>query len=369
MFVEFHKINKQQSTKGVRILTMAGFLFFFGLRGWVQTDCFNYYSDFDNFNTIWHGGLQQIVANAKTETVFWIYAILIKSIYPNYFFFVFISVLIDVAILNVVFKRYSKYYVLSFILFFIFFGTIIELNLLRNVKSILLFLLSLRYLEERRMLPYMLLNGLGMLFHVSSIVYLPLYFVLHRNFSKTVHWIIFIIGNILFLSKIQYIQPIFYFLGDIIGGRTETLVHAYFTNDVFDSPLVVGKAYMERVVTFVVIMLFYTKLKQDRNTCIFVNICLVYVICFLYFSEMKVILDRLSYLFIASYWIIYANLLNIIQINANRKLYITLIIIAALIKTGTPRDILFKYDNLVFGIQKFEERKKILDESIDKVKK
>ena len=85
-----------------------------------------------------------------------------------------------------------------------------EFNLYRNTKSFSLFLLSLPYLQNRKLLPYLLLNMTGCLFHISSMIYLPLYFVLYRKMSKE------IILDKLFYCQYSYFMNI-HFTSDIMN--------------------------------------------------------------------------------------------------------------------------------------------------------
>jgi hypothetical protein len=349
---EFVKINRQQSTKDIRWLTIIGFLFFFGLRGFVGTDWANYYPFFEgaedgSFST-WEPG-------------FIFYTFLIKSICANYFFWIFISSLIDVILLHVIFKRYSKYYVLAFILFLAFNGFIMEINLMRNIKSILLFLLSIKYLKQRRILPYILLNSLGILFHMSSIIYLPLYFILQREIPKIFLWIIFFVGVIIFLLQIEYIKPLLMFFARLIGGGLPDKVDAYFGYELYNQYKAFSLGFFERLLSFFLIVGFRPKLiKQDSSNNIFINIFILFFICCFYIAEANEVMTRLSTLFICSYWILYPAILNTIKNKLNKQLFLLILIVFVLLRTSFYNTFLFKYDNILFGIQKYEQRKELL---------
>jgi hypothetical protein len=358
MSEEFYKFNKQQSTKRVRMLTMLGFLFFFGLRGFVNTDWFGYYPFFEELPTIWQ--IHNITFSS--EIGFTIYSALIKSIWNSYFFWIFISTLIDVLILNAVFKKYAKYYVLSFIVFFLFSGVMIEVNLLRNVKSILLFLLSLRFLQERKALPYFLLNGLGMLFHLSAIIYLPLFFILHRQYSKVLLWAIFIAGNIIYLCSFKYIQPVFAFFADAIGGNVQVKIHSYFQHELYNHATGLTIGYLERFTTYILTMIFYNKIASRPGYTVFINMYVLYFICFFYFSELSELSMRLATLFVSSYWFLYPALFSLVRKLENKRMILLCLVVYASWKTIRGYDNVFqKYSNITFGIEKYEEKRKFYD--------
>ncbi|MDR0571480.1 MAG: EpsG family protein [Rickettsiales bacterium] len=360
MFVEFHKINKQQTTRNVRRLTVASFIFFFGLRGFVYTDWYNYYPFFNALPTIGDNGLYHVFHNSTYDIGFELYAVLIKSLWPNYFFWIFISSCIDMAILHICFKRYApNYYVFGFIVFFILGGDIMEINLMRNVKAILLFMLSLRYLQERKIAPYMLLNLIGVSFHLSAIVYFPLYFLLHKEFSKPFLWTIFIVGNIIFLFQISYIQPIFTFFADIIGPQAVAKVQTYFNYSQYNKPYGMSIGYFERIISYILFLLFYTKLKdQHRHNIVLINVFVLYFICFFYFAEIRGASVRMAGLFIFAYWLLYPNLYSVLQKKGNRMLFMILFFCTSIGRVAIHNNnLLHEYDNLIFGIKSYEVRK------------
>ncbi|MGL4347432.1 MAG: EpsG family protein [Chitinophagaceae bacterium] len=348
-------MNKNINTKYVRWAVIIGFLFFFGLRGHVYTDFINYYPYFQDLPTIWDGF-------KFTDYVFDIgfewYSMIIKSIWDNYFFWVFINTLIDVLILNIIFKRYSKYYVLSFILFILFQGIIIEFNFYRNVKAIMLFLLSLKYLEERKLTKYMILNLIGMSFHISSIIYLPLYFFLHKRFSIKLLIAIFVIGNIIFLFQIQYIEPIFQTLGNIFGGKIQEKIVIYFASEYFSKPYGLSIGYIERFLSYLFVLTYYKKLIQvNKQNILFINGYILYFICFFYFSEATVVTERVSLLFVFSYWILFTNIYSLFYHKNKKYIFIFVLLTYGSLKLiKLNSDIIMKYENLLFEVQSFQSR-------------
>jgi hypothetical protein len=358
MFWEFNKLSKQQSTKGIRMLTILGFLFFFGLRGYVFSDWYGYEYIFQKLPTLWSGNLVEGIKNANTDIGFCLYSVIIKSICPNYFFWTFISSFIDVVLLDVIFRRYSRYYVFAFVVFFAFAATAMEFNLMRNVKAILLFFISLKYLQERRVFPYMLLNVLGILFHISAIVYIPLYFFLHRKLSETFWWIVFVVGNIIFLFPIKYAEPLFTFFAGFISDKVALMIERYFNNTEY---LTITFGYIERIVTFVLVMLCYKKLiQQNKSNLMFINIYMLYFVAFFFFSEVRPVQERLSYLFVLAYAVIYPNMLAIAQRQRklNWQLYIMVLVVFFMLKiVQNHSDIFARYHNIVFEKQDVKQER------------
>jgi hypothetical protein len=381
MFAEFLLIKNQRGTNAVRWGVLVGFMFFFGLRGFIYTDWVIYHPFFEKLPTIWEGGLTSVlssdfseqfvtdanVGKAGVEMGFVYFSVLIKSIAPNYFFFVFINTLVDLILLDAFVKRYSKYYVLSFLLFFVFGGLGIEINLMRNVKALMLFLLSIRYITEKRLIPFLLLNGLGFLFHSSAILFFPMYFLLNKTWPKWLVWTLFAVGNVLYIFKIQYLQSAAIGLADLVGGRMGVKVRLYFASDFYNQAYGFGIGYFERVLTFLVVTLFGTKLcEHNPKSRIFINAFYLYFIVYFFFSEILVAVERLSLLFVFSYWILYPELLNYLQKTLQKWMVLCLLLFYSVVKTVQANSNIYaRYDNLMWGVQSFEDRKILIENYMD----
>jgi hypothetical protein len=356
MLIEFRQVSRQQSIRYVRMLTLIGFLFFFGLRGYVFSDWYGYEYFFQKLPTFWSGNFIEGIANTDREKGFYLYTAIVKSIYPSYFFWTFVSSLIDALLLDMIFRRYSKYYVFAFIVFFAFAAPVMEFNLMRNVKAILLFFASLKYLQERRIFPYMLLNVLGILFHISAVVYIPLYFFLHRKLPERFWWAVFVVGNIIFLFHISYAEPLFSFLASCISDKVALMVERYFNNTEY---LTLTLGYVERIVTFTIVMLCSRALiRQSKSNVIFINIYMLYFFVFFFFSEVRPVQERMAYLFVLSYAVIYPNLLAIAQRKINRQLCTMLLLIFFALKVAQNHSSIFsRYHNIVFEKQDVKEER------------
>lgn len=380
-FMEFRALKFERDIKFIRWAAIGGFVFFFGLRGFVFSDWALYYPMFDKIQTLWDGGLTSVLSQDFTEDFetdvsygktgmemgFIYFTVFFKSLIPNYFAWVFFNVVIDIILLNIFIKRYSPYYVLSIILFLIFGGILIECNLMRNIKSILLFLISLKYLQERKIIPYMALNLLGVLFHTSAILFFPLYFFLHKECPRWLMWTIFIVGNVLTLLQISYLEPLMLSFADVIGGRLGVQIKIYLASDLYSQAYGLSIGYLERVLTFLFLIFFQKKLidRKSHNK-IFINAYILYFIVFFFFSEIMVAVERLSYLFVFAYWIIYPELLALVE-DVVRKLFLFLVLtFFCALKLISMNSVVFsKYDNLLFGIESFEERSQRVYNDLD----
>lgn len=347
------------------------FLVFFGLRGFVQTDFIVYSQVFEEIPLL---GSDWWVYMLETgiEPLFLFYTSLLKMISENYHVYVFLSSAIDLCLLYIVFRRYlsAQYYAFFIAIFIVYSGVGLEFNLMRNIKSLLFFLISIRYIEVRDFKRFFILNLIGTLFHWSSFVYFPLYFFIHREMKQTVFFVLLFIS--LFLSIMApYIMPhIVKVVGVLFGGVVEERMNTYLLIDEFATKKIVSFGDMERLFFAFVISFSYNRLKNcSKSNIIWLNLYAVYMVSVLLSTGMVIILARFSILFIPACWILYTFLLQ-----TERKV-VRLFLFSLFagfmffrIYTFTHADVLNKYDNILLDkeIISYEERIKTYEQIFGK---
>lgn len=333
------------------------FLFFLGLRGYIYSDWINYSKAFDLLPTL--SSLDTFDINTlHWEKGFVFYLIILKSICNSYVFFQFVSCLIDFIILWFFFKRYiPNHIILGFAFYIIFDGMGMEINLMRNQKSIMLFLLSIPYITEKKFGKFALLNLVGCTFHISSIFYLPMYFVLGKKYNRKFILFLFILGNFFFLFQIKWVNALLTIFSDFLPGRLGLLIRAYLDKESMSASYGFSIGYIERLFSFVWIYNFYIRKRDlDKRLLPFVNSFVIYLFVFLYCSEMFVILQRIPILFAFGYWILYPLSYDMIK-KENKIIFLFLLLIYSVLKIGIGHsEILYSYDTLLFPKYTYEMR-------------
>lgn len=355
-WAEMNAQKDKQQLQVIRWVCCTTFFFFFGFRGLVGWDWVNYYPAFEDTKPLWGNFIQNF--DGIQDPGYVVYVTLIRSISSSYQFFTLISVLIDVMILNLTFKRYSSHYALSFAVFMVV-SLNMEIDTLRNMKSIMVFLLALPYLQQRKFMKYMLLVLLAVTLHISAIFYVPFYFFGHRRFSFRWFLLLFIVGNAVYLTQIPIIKPLVIETGRLLGGgRLAEMINAYMSSDIYSSARGITISYLERVATTILVLCYYNKLLRLKETnVLFVNIFILYVIVTLFMSEISVIFVRVGALFVISYWIIWPALADCFSIRNNFRIYLICLSVAAcLFVTVRSMSVLYKYDNFFTGTKSFADR-------------
>ncbi|MGL4687250.1 MAG: EpsG family protein, partial [Fusobacteriaceae bacterium] len=258
---------------GIGIVFMTRYLV-----GW---DWHNYYNDFYNLNFEYEKGYRFFV-------------ILIRKIYPNFNFFIGLNTIIDFILIGWVFRKYSPYPIFSLFLYLGISGLSLEVDLLRNVKSIFIFLISLKPLKEKKIYIFMFLNIIGMTFHITSIIYIFLYFLLNRNWNKNVVFGIFTLGILYYFSDYTLIVE---FLKKINFTRMNSYLELVPKEKING----ISIFFIERVIFFTIVYIgsyFIKKSDREKNIIsknheklflILENSSYIYVFLFLFCSELSVI--------------------------------------------------------------------------------
>lgn len=371
-----HKCLYATGKDNTHLLRSAYFilLIFSGLRGFVYTDFASYYPFYEMIGDL--KDLPYVFLVKGWEPGFIIYTYLCKLLVPNYFAWNFISTAIDLSLLYVFLKRYSPNQLLSLMIFFVMGFTALEFNVLRNAKAIFIFLISIKYIEERNLLKYSFAILLAFMFHTSAIFYWPLYFILNKRIPKKILWVVFVAGLIILLFNIHILpESLINYMSFITEDSDRFSRLSEHLSNEGESKISIGM--IERIITYLLVMKTYdNKMFQAKNRYIFSNMYVLFFIVWFYFSNMGTALQRFNYMFIPCYWILYPSWIECNRVNfpqgqmlISRKLAhnIRLFIIAFLfLRTMVMGDGNLKYENVLTGASTFEQRMEYLDRQWDR---
>ena len=336
-------------------------LLFFGLRGYVYTDFTNYKPFFDlidGFNS-----LADVILFKGWEPGFVVYAALCKMLIPNYFAWNFISTIIDLFLLYKILERYSTNHLLSLMVFFVIGSAALEFNVLRNAKAIFIFLYALRYIEERRMWHYFAAIFIACLFHMSSVLFFPIYFILDKKWSKWVLITLCVVGAMIMILQFGFISNIVSRIPFADESRLQHL--ASYLDDASSYKSIFGN--VERIITMLIVIFFYDKLaKMNKGKYLFINMYVLLYISFSFCSESAVMVQRFQYMFIASFWILYPILIQYSKKKKNLWVYafvVALLLMKLVIIAGDPN---LEYENVITGVSDFDSKANIVMQNMGK---
>lgn len=337
-------------------ILLIGFL---GLRGFIGWDWWAYYPSYNNLPN----GFNYEIGYEIWSNIFY-------KIGLSYHHFTFINTVADILILAYVLKKYSKYPIFSMFLFLAVQGLSFEVDLLRNAKAVLLFIISIQFIKERKLIPFLILNILGMTFHMSSVIYLPMYFILNRNYSRKIVLPLIILGNIYYLFDTKLFIHILEYMSSILPAAVGGKITSYLSIIPQNYKLPVGTLYFERLVTFIMVFFFLHKEKNHREkenpySLIMENSFYIFYLIFLFTSEFFIASTRIGILFIYANWFLWGDIVENLR---DTKIKAAVFLIAVLIGGNriynhfdfNGNKILYRYENIITDHKSYEEKMKDL---------
>lgn len=338
------------------IILLIGFL---GLRGFIGWDWWAYYPSYNNLPN----GFNYEIGYEIWSNIFY-------KIGLSYHHFTFINTVADILILAYVLKKYSKYPIFSMFLFLAVQGLSFEVDLLRNAKAVLLFIISIQFIKERKLIPFLILNILGMTFHMSSVIYLPMYFILNRNYSRKIILPLIILGNIYYLFDTKLFIHILEYMSSVLPVAVGGKITSYLSIIPQNYKLPIGTLYFERLVTFIMVFFFLHKEKGSREkenqySLIMENSFYIFYLIFLFTSEFFIASTRIGILFIYTNWFLWGDIIENLR---DTKIKAVVFIIAVLIGGNriynhfdfNGNKILYRYENIITDHKSYEEKMKDL---------
>ncbi|AEE15884.1 hypothetical protein Trebr_0440 [Treponema brennaborense DSM 12168] len=341
------------------------FIFFIGFRGYIYTDWNVYGKVFEetpSFFSIREKRDNFLKKHDSWNIGYLYFTIFCKTISSNYFVFQAISFIIDFIILYYFFKYYFidiKLIFMSFVFFFLFGGVLgfgLEVNLMRNAKAMMCFLVSIRYIEKKKIQFFLFLNLLGFTFHTIALLFLPFYFILNKSFPRRLILLLFIIGNGIYLLHIQWLKEFLQFFNESIHTPFYSLIEVYLRMKKYSGEWGLSVGYIERTFSFLAVFLFEKRLlEHNKKNKIIINSFYIFIFIYLYCSEISIILNRVGLLFSFGYWILFPQIYFLTS-GKRKKYFLLIFLIYGLLKCSTCNSLFFHYENALLPHKTYEQR-------------
>ncbi len=348
-FVEFNLQNHNHRTKYIFVFSLTLFTLFVGLKGWTGMDVMMYYENYQDAPTLGEFLLGRYSNDWYTdfEIGFNLFEVIAKTLGLSYWQFQFIYVLIDAIILYHFFRRETNYCVLALLIYFIWWGWVFHAEQLRNANSVLLFMMSLKYVRNKQIFSYVLLNVLGMTFHTTSLFYILVYPLLRITLTKNQLLWIFTVVMVIFIFRIKFINIVLTGLYTYGGQHIASKIQKYYINIVYaDSYYNLGMRKIIVGFAYIMFCFFPKYFKADKNIDnVIKNVFVIYFILVFSLCEIRVLQDRTSSLFCIGLVMIFVQYYANLKSKLHKQVYI-LSVIGIMIITG------FKY----FSVESYRYR-------------
>ncbi|GHC58441.1 EpsG family protein [Ulvibacter litoralis] len=152
-----------------------------GLRNWaVGADTYQYYIRWENVKiTSWQKILNSFLYGGEKDPFYTLFQKILQILFDNYqFFLIVIAVIFMMALGNFVLKNTTRisHAILAFIIYMGYFYGFFSITGLRQTLATAFLLWSYEYVKKEKLIPFAVLVIIGASFHITALVFLPLYF-------------------------------------------------------------------------------------------------------------------------------------------------------------------------------------------------
>ena len=300
------------------------FILFFGLRGDVGDD-FRAYKDFYEWQTWEH-----VTWN---DFGFAFLIMLFKTLHLPFRFFIFIlSALTNLLLFRFIYRQGMN---VPFMLcvFLGMSGVVCEVDFIRSTLCMMLFVNSLHYLERCDNLRFFALNLMGLSFHVSALLYLPLYFFYHRAIPRWLLFVLLCLGISFWGIQYRFLD----FVPILCESTQLEIIH-----HIGEYVLLFGTlhldfsiATLEMILTCIAVIVCYDRLIGGENMpnakVAVAGFCL-YFFFYSFFGYYAVLATRLANQYVFSYWILWPMLLKCITSSKVRRVLVVLMLLYLIVR-------------------------------------
>ena len=228
------------------------------------------------------------------EPLFTLINYLIKILTDKYHYLLMVLAFIIFPLKSKIIWKYSPFPFVSILVFYVLYRS--DVFFVRETISLAICFFSINYIIKKNILCFFVAILLATLFHSSSLIFIPAYYIYHININIKTVIISLIIILILSASAIFLLEKIAF----ILGGRFMWVINAYIDADgetfgIQDSPqIAMLKGLINRGIF--VLLFIYVFLKNNKSE-IFVglfNLYLFSIVLFLIFLPLSYALTRLS---------------------------------------------------------------------------
>jgi hypothetical protein len=262
----------------------------------------------------------------------------------------FISSLFTLSILAVFLKKYTPNPLTAILIYYTSIFFVLDMSGMRQCIAVSLFLVSIKYILEKRPMRYVLIILLAGTFHWSAFFLVPLYYILNKNFPTRNIAIFFVLSLIVFFFKIQWLKKLLIiFFPFISNGKMMQKAFLYTSAVTYATARELSLATIVNILYFIVmtfLVLKYRKLfiVKFKYFNVILNIFICNIFIFFCTSELIDISARMQFYFLLSN-VILISYLTILFKRSIEKFIVSVIII--MYSAGYSKSYIFESVNTI----------------------
>ena len=291
----------------------------------------------------------------REEPLYILVNYLLKSIYDNFSFFIFVLFSVTFLLKFKIFNRFSPDVYLSTIIYFYTVFVIYDVNGLRQGIALTLTLLSVIYIYKNKFLPFLLLVITASFFHKSAIIFIPFYFISKFNFSVKRYYYIILITLIL-ATPVREIFKMSSLYNSLMATEAFEHYSAYQNAENYQVDIsVFSFAVFQRVFIIIVFLFYFNKVElfDKKLVRILRNGYVLGFVIFMLFSFSAEMAARLSFYYKSFEILMIPILVSSFDAVDKRIIYLVIFTMFAVIGLSRllalPEGMLIPYQNLIYN--------------------
>lgn len=288
-------------------------IFFIGLRYNVGVDYPAYEMAFNKYS-------ETTVAGYTYEPGYMLLMKVVKLLTDEFYFLTLLVAIIQILFLYKGLK-YFKYY--TFALFFFLMmidGYAFIVNGMRQAIAMCIFFYSLKYIQEQKLVIYIVFLLLASCFHYSAIILFPLYYILRIRINS--HWYILSFLVAFLLSQTGVLSALF------LKILEQTPYAIYLYSDFLDTTGINSGMVFNgvNILGGLILLIFPSLLKSKPNYLIYMNLFFLFLLSRNLFSSVRIFMRIIPYLAV-SILFVYPIALNFLRNTYSRLIFKSLFIL------------------------------------------
>ena len=323
---DFDRKLNQYSSNIVFFFLFLIFWLVAGLRYETGVDWPGYTQFFNHSESV-----KKVLTNATTtyfETQFEFGYVLLNSIIKTFtdnvqWLFLIIALITNLMLFSSI-KKYSNHIFISLLIYYCTTYFILDMSGIRQCISLNIFLLSLSYIIEENFKKYILSILIASLFHNTSLLLVPMYFLLKMEYKNWILILIVFIGIIISLFQITWITFILEKIIDTFYVKAITGKLTRYGNR--DDSRIFGIGFIFNIAVFVFCLFKRKELSKNRMFNVFLNMYVINLFFYFFTWELAELSSRLRLYFAIGNIILFTYFIDIYKHKLNKLLIFIFII-------------------------------------------
>lgn len=275
--------------------------------------------------------INKVLTNATTNffiTEFEFGYVLLNSIIKTFtdnvqWLFLIIALITNLMLFSSI-KKYSNHIFISLLIYYCTTYFILDMSGIRQCISLNLFLLSLNYIIEGNFKKYILAILIASLFHITSLILIPMYFILKIEYKNWILILFVFIGIIISLFQITWMTFVLEKMIDTFSVQAIAGKLTRYGNR--DDSRIFGIGFIFNIAVFVFCIFKRKELSQNKMFNVFLNMYVINLFFYYFTWELTELSGRLRLYFAVGNIVLFTYFIDIYKHKLNRLLIFIFII-------------------------------------------